>query len=143
MIACLKLLQHVFYIQYLVWFRNKQYKVKTLLNSDNKVNTLILASNLSFTPQITNVSAQIINDSLKSYKMVIAGFLVYNKLGRAWFFEEFFFLTNTSIEVVLKFSILFFSNANLQFDARKLTQKTYITAKVMPITRQRELIDKY
>ena len=47
---------------------------------------------------------------LKTFRMVIAGFQVIDKLGRVWFFHEIFLLANTNMEVVLK--ILFFDLNN-------------------------------
>lgn len=37
----------------------------------------------------------------------------------------------------------FFSNANLEFGAKKFTQKLYPTAEVLPIVKKVELINKY
>lgn len=69
---------------------------------------------LGLTLWTTIVGTQKIDGStLKTYGIVTAKFLVYDKLSKAWFFEETFLLANTSIEVFLKMSFLFLSKANL------------------------------
>ena len=45
--------------------------------------------------------------------MVIAGFQIEDKLGKAQFFQESFLLAETSIKVVLEMYFLTFSNANI------------------------------
>lgn len=84
--------------------------------------TSAYTTKLGLTSWTIKIKAQKI-DSLvfKTYRMVIAKFLVYNKLGRAWFFEETFLLANINMKVVLKMPFLSFSDTNLQFGARKLT----------------------
>ena len=47
------------------------------------------------------------------FGMVIAGFQVIDKLGRAQFFQETFVSANTIIEVILKMPFLTFNNANI------------------------------
>lgn len=99
---------------------------------------------LGLTSQSINVSAQKIDGlPLGTYGMVIAEFLVQNKLGKAWFFKGTFLLADISIELLLGMPFLSFRNANLQFDAGKLTWKTYIADKAMPTVRQVKLIDKH
>lgn len=46
------------------------------------------------------------------------------------------------MEVVLGMLFLTFSNADIQFAEKKLTWRFYITAKVLPTTKQVELINK-
>ena len=53
--------------------------------------------------------------------MVIAGFQVIDKHGRALFFQETFLLVNTMMEVVLRIPFFTLSNANIQFTKKKLT----------------------
>ena len=45
--------------------------------------------------------------------MVIAGFRVLNKYGRARFFQKTFLLADTTMEVVLEMLFLTFSNADI------------------------------
>lgn len=76
---------------------------------------------LGFTPKLTNVGPQKINNSLLAiYGMVIAGFLFQNSHGKVWFFEKTFLLANISMEVVLKMTFFIFNNANIEFGAEKL-----------------------
>ena len=42
-----------------------------------------------------------------TFGVLIAGFQVENKLGKAWFFQESFLLANTNIEMVLQMLFLF------------------------------------
>ena len=74
--------------------------------------------------------------------MVIAGFQIENKLGKAQFFEESFLLADTSIEVVLRMPFLILSNANIQFAKKEFICRSYTTAEALPTTKQVELIDK-
>ena len=75
--------------------------------------------------------------------MVLTGFLVQDKLGRVWFFEETFLLADTSMEIVLRMPFLAFNNADVEFTGlEKLTWRSYITAKALPTTNWVELIDK-
>ena len=74
--------------------------------------------------------------------MVIAGFQVEDKLGRAWFFQESFLLAKTSMEVVLRMPFLTLSNINIQFAAKKLTWRSYTTAEALPTTKRVKLINK-
>ena len=53
--------------------------------------------------------------------MVIAGFEVEDKLGKARFFQKSFLLTETNMKVVSKMLFLTFSNINIQFVEKKLT----------------------
>lgn len=55
------------------------------------------------------------------FGMVIAGFQVIDKLGRARFFQKIFLLAETTIEVVLGMPFLILSNADIQFTEKKLT----------------------
>ena len=74
--------------------------------------------------------------------MVIAGFQVEDKLGRARFFQESFLLAETSMKIVL--GILFFtlSNADIQFAEKELTWRSYTIAKALLTIKSIKLIDK-
>ena len=74
--------------------------------------------------------------------MVIAGFQVKDKLGRAWFFQELFLLAETSMEVVLGMLFLAFSNADIQFAEKELTRRSYTATEALSITKRIKLIDK-
>lgn len=66
--------------------------------------------------RFTNVDIQKIDGlALKTYKKVIAGLLVYNKLGRIQFFEKTFLLADINIEVVLEIPFLSLSNIDVEF----------------------------
>ncbi len=99
---------------------------------------------LGLNAQKTNVGAQKIDGSLlETYGIVSASFLLQDNLGKVQFFEETFLLANISIEVILGMLFLFLGNADVKFtELKKLTQKSYTTAEVLPTTSWVELIDK-
>lgn len=97
---------------------------------------------LGLVTKTTNVGTQKIDSlSLKTYSIATAGFLFQDRQGRTRFFQETFWLADTSMEVVLRMFLPFFSNANIQVDDGKLTWKSYTIAEALPTTRQMELID--
>ena len=53
-----------------------------------------------------------------------------------------FLLADLSMEVVLRMPFLTLSNANIQFAQKKLTWKSYITAKALSTTKRVEIINK-
>lgn len=75
--------------------------------------------------------------------MAIAGFLLQDKLNRIWFFEETFFLVNTSMKIVLGMLFFTFSGADIWFTEKKLIWRSYMTTKALPITQKIELINKH
>ena len=133
-------------IHYLVQFRkNKEATIWALINSASKVNAITpaYAKQLGFQVRKTDVKARKIDSSLlKTFEMVIAGFQIEDKLGRAQFFQESFSLAKTSIEVVLRMLFLTFSNANIQFAEKELTWRSYTTAEALSTIKWVELIDK-
>lgn len=67
-------------------------------------------------PRLTNIGTQKIDRLiLKTYSMVSIRFLHQNSLGRVWFIQNTFLLTNTSIEAVLRLFFLSLSNTNIEF----------------------------
>ena len=76
--------------------------------------TLAYASKLGLKVWTTNIGNQKIDSSLlRTFEIVIAGFLVEDKLGRARFFQKLFLLANTIMKVVLKMLFLTFSNTDI------------------------------
>ena len=53
--------------------------------------------------------------------MVIAGFQVQDKFGKARFFQETFLVANTSVEVVLEMPFLALRKVKMDFAKRELT----------------------
>lgn len=107
-------LERISCIYYPFWF--KRDKIKTLINSSSKVNTMALEYTTKLLLEIcyTNIRAQKIDDfNLKKLKIVLANFQVENQLERAYFFQKIFFLTDISVEIVLRMFFLIFSNANI------------------------------
>lgn len=99
---------------------------------------------LDFITQKTSVKAEKLHGlPLETHGMILAGFLFQDSIGRIWFFKETFLLADTSIKVVLKMLLLFFSNINIKFaKLKKLTWRLYTTAETLSITCQVKLIDK-
>ena len=59
---------------------------------------------------------QKINDTtLDIYKMVVAAFLVTDKINKVKFFEEIFLMANICPEVIFKMFFLTLSNADVDF----------------------------
>ena len=74
--------------------------------------------------------------------MVIADFQVENKGGRPRFFQETFLVTDTKFEVILGMLFLKLSNTNVLFGEKTLMWRSYTTNKVLPISKQMQLIDQ-
>ena len=88
------------------------------------------AKKLGLRVRKTNVGAQKIDGSvLETYGMVIAGFQVQDKLGRARFFQETFLVADTSMEVVFGMPFLTLSNADV------LLQKGNLPGGFIPLQR--------
>lgn len=84
--------------------------------------TLAYAAKLGLTLRATNIGVQKIDGlPLKTHEMITARFSVIDKLGQIRFFEKTLLLADTSIKVVLGMPFLSFSNADVQFDIKKLT----------------------
>ena len=76
-------------IHYRVQFRKDKETIRALIDSGSEVNamTSAYAKKLGLQTQKTNVEAQKIDgSSLDTFGILIAGFQVIDKLGRAWFF---------------------------------------------------------
>lgn len=83
-------LARILYIYYLFYFyKDKKNKIQALINSNSKVNAIILAYALKLGLKIcrTNVKAQKITGFIfKIFEIVLARFQVEDRLGRVWFF---------------------------------------------------------
>ena len=130
-------------IRYLINFEKQS--VSALLDLGNKVNAVhsAFAKELSFLIRPTDVRAQIINgNTLETYGMVVAAFLVEDKANWVRFFEKTFLVANVSPKVVLGIPFLILSGANVDFLRCELRLKTYITKKALSTTRRVELMGK-
>ena len=88
-------------IRYTINFGKKS--VSTFFDSGSKANTIHLAfaKELGLTIKSTDVKAQkIAGTMLETYGMIVATFLVKNKVNQVRFFEETFLVANVSPEVV-------------------------------------------
>ena len=98
------ILDRVPYIYYPMQFwKDKGATIWVLIDLGSEVNAMTLAYAIKLGHQVwrTDVGAQKIDSSLlRTFGMVIAGFQVKDKLGRAWFFKESFLFAETSMEVV-------------------------------------------
>ena len=104
-------------MHYPVQFRkDKEATIWALINVGSKVNAMTLAyvKQLGLQVQRNDVGAQKIDGSLlQTFGMVIAGFQIENKLGGASFFQKWFLLAKTIMELVLEMPFLIFSNVNI------------------------------
>lgn len=73
--------------------------------------------------------------------MVIAGFLLQDKLGKAQFFKVTFLLVNITKELILRKFFYILSNVNIYFAKEKLVWKSYTTAKSLSTTTKVKLIN--
>ena len=80
--------------------------------------------------------------TLDTYKIVIAAFLVKNKINWVRFFEVTFLMANVSPKVVFGMPFLTLSSTDIDFLGRELWWKTYITKEALPTTRRVELVGK-
>ena len=140
------ILARMLFIHYPVQFRkDKRATIQILIDLGSKVNviTLAYAKQLGLQVRKIDVEAQKIDGSLlQTFGMVIIGFQVEDKLGKAWFFQKSFLLAEISIEVGLRMLFLTFNNANIQFAKKKLTWRSYTAAEALPTIKRIELIDK-
>lgn len=142
-IILLEKIQCIYYLFYIQ--KDKESNVQALINLGSKVNAMILAytNKLGLKIYSTIVGAQKKDGSLfQTFKIILASFHIVDKLERAQFFEKNFLLANTNVEVVLSMLFLTLSNSDIQFTEKKLTQKSYIAAKTLSITKQMKLINK-
>ena len=115
-----------------------------MLDSGSMVNTMspAYAKKLGLKTRKTNVRAQKIDGSaVETFGMVIADFQIEDKGGRPRFFQETFLVTNTKFEVVLEMFFLKISNADIVFDKKTLTWKSYTTNKALPTTKRVQIVN--
>ena len=106
--------------------------------------TSAFAAKLGFSTRPTGVGAQKIDGSpLATYGIAVTAFSLQDSLGKVRFFEETFLLADTSMKVVLRILFLALSNADFQFEAERLTWRSYTAAEALLTARQMELIDKH
>ena len=138
-------LERVAYIHYLLRFHKDTTGVRALIDSSSEMSAMSPAYTLKLSLKVhhIDIGAQKIDGStLKTFGMVLASFQVEDKLGRIRFFQETFLLANISAKVVLGMPFLTLKNANVQFVEKKLTWRSYTTAKALPTTKRVELINK-
>ncbi len=135
-------LERISCIWYPITFKDQ---TKALLNSKSKINAIsqTFAQQLGLKICKTNIGAQKIDSTtLKTYKIVVFIFSVSDKDDRKRFFEESFLLADVKPNLVLGMPFLTMSNTNVDFQARDLQWRSYITGNILLTTRQVELIGK-
>lgn len=78
-------LKYMLYIYYLLKFKKNQFKIKTLINSNNKVNTIIqlYITKLRFKIWPINIRTQKINSFIfKIFNIILASFQVEDKFEK-------------------------------------------------------------
>ena len=132
-------------IRYSVWFRKGSDNTQALIDSGSKVNAInsAYAKKLGLCIRQTDVGAQKIDGShLETFGMVIASFLLKDKLGKVCFFQETFLVADTQIKVILGMPFLTFSNVDIWFAERELVWRTYSATEALPTSQRVEIIDK-
>ena len=130
-------------IHYPVQFKKDTVEVRALIDLGSEVNAMApaYAKKLGLHVRKTDVGAQKIDGStLGTYGMVIAGFQVQDKFGKARFFQETFLVADTSVEVVLGMPFLALSKVKVDFAERELTWKAYTIAEALPTTKRVQII---
>lgn len=75
--------------------------------------------------------------------MIIAQFLIQNKLEIGWFFDKTFLIADISMELILEMPFLTLSNENTRFLERgDLTWKNYTITEALLTAKRIELINK-
>ena len=111
-------------IHYPVQFKKDIAEVRALIDSGSEVNAMApaYAKKLGLRIRKTDVSAQkIYGSTLETYGMVIAGFQVQDKFGKARFFQKTFLVADTSVKVVLGMPFLALSKVEVNFAEKELT----------------------
>ena len=119
--------------------------MRALIDSGSKVNAIHLAyaTKLDLYAGKIDVGAQKIDGShLEIFRIVIADYLVKNKLERVQFFQGTYLLANISLEVVLGMSFFTLNKADIRFAEREQVWRTYTAAKALSMTRRVEIINK-
>ena len=132
-------------IRYPITFWKKSLPVLALFNSDNKVNAI----HLTFTKELglfirdTDLGAQKIDSNiLDTYEIVLAAYLVMDKVNRVRFFKETFLVANISPKAVFGMFFLTLNNADIDFLDREFRWRTYIIREALPTTRRVKLVSK-
>ena len=79
---------------------------------------------------------------IKIFGIMIADFQLEDKVGRPRFFRKTLLVANTKFKAILEMLFLKFSNANILFGKKTLTQKSYTTSKILPTIKQIQIINK-
>ena len=91
----------------------------------------------------TNVGALKTDGShLKTFGMVIASFLLQNKLKKVQFYQKTFLIADTQIAIVLRMLFLTLNNADIWFAEQRLVCRTYSAAEVLSTIQRVKIIDK-
>lgn len=109
------LLQHVFYIYYLIYFKKNQAEIDTLIEFGSEVNTITseYIFKLGLKVWLINIRAQKIDRFIfKIFGIVLDSFQIDNKFEKSRFFQKTFLITGTNIEVILKILFLTLSIAD-------------------------------
>ena len=116
-----------------------------LLDLGSEVNAihLTITKELDLSIRLTDVRMQKIDSIiLDIYEMVVAAFLVTDKVNQVKFFEETFLVANVSPEVVLGIPFLILNGADIDFLDWELWWRTYTTKMAFPTTRRIERMGK-
>lgn len=139
-------LKRVPYISYLVQFKwDHGGVIRELIDPDSEVNAITpeCAAQLGLSTQSTGISAPKIDGLVpKTNGIIIAGFLIKDKLSKIRFFEELFLSAHTGMKIVIEMIFLAFRNADIPFYTQSFTRRINSSAETLAMTRRVELINK-
>lgn len=125
-------------IQYPIQFQGSEVgKIKVLINcnSENNVITPAYLTKWWLRPKPINNSTQKLHGlPPEIYDIASASFLLYNNLGKIWFFEETFLVADINIKVVLKMPFIALGNIDVDFtELEKPIWRSYTAPGALPI----------
>ena len=97
---------------------SREKSVLALFDSDSEVNAIYptFAQKLALFIRPTDIGAQKIDSiKLNTYRMVVAAFLITDKVNQVSFFEKTFLVANISMKVVLLILFLTLSGTDIDF----------------------------
>lgn len=117
-----------------------------MIDCGGKINTMTPVHTIQMDPAIKFIDVgtqKVYGFPPKVHVVVSIKLLVSDKKDSDRFFEEILLLANTNMEVVLGIFFVFLSNADIDFEIKGLTWRSFITAETLPNKSRIQLIDKH
>ena len=116
-----------------------------LLNLESEINAIYptFGKEPGFPIRLTDIRVQKINGTiLDTYEIVVAAFLVTDKINQVRFFEKTFLVANISPKIVLRMFFFTLSGADVDFLDQEFRWRTYTTKRAFSTTRHIKLVSK-